>query len=182
MITRRCILAAVGAASLPLPAVAKTGDTPLPPPLFELGALPLVRTDGASVTLGSETGVGRAAMVSLWATWCGPCVDEARHLSKLRTKYAPEKLAILGINVDKAPDEKKVAAFFRRGNVNYTQLRGDPEGVYLAFRGSLPITLPRLYIFTPAGLPAAVFGRYSGGATLRQVDKAVEAAMNATAS
>ena len=43
------------------------------------------------------------------------------------------------------------------------------------------MTLPRLYVFTPSGTPASVFGVYSGGQTLKQVDKAVEAAMNGRA-
>jgi thiol-disulfide isomerase/thioredoxin len=181
MITRRFLMLA-GAAGFALPALvspaeAKKGDTPLPPPLSQLAALSLTHADGMPTTLGAETGAGRAVVASLWATWCGPCVDEAKHLSELRASYPQEKLAILGINVDKARDESKIAAFMKRGKVNYTQLRGDAEAVYVAFGGSPPITLPRLYIFAPDGRPTAVFGQYNGGKTLKDIDKAVAAAM-----
>lgn len=177
MITRRALMLAAGAAALPSPALAKIGDTPLPPPLADLASLALTRPDGSPITLGEETGLGRAAVVSLWATWCGPCLEEARHLARLRAKHAPDRLAIVGINIDSRRDETAIATFLRKGNVNYVQLRGDPPTVYQAFRGSLPITLPRLYVFDRVGAPTSVFGKYSGGKTLKAIDRVAEAAM-----
>jgi thiol-disulfide isomerase/thioredoxin len=181
MITRRLLILSAGAMALPLPAFAKKGDTPLPPPLADLSALALTRADGSPTTLGAEVRQGRAVIVSLWATWCAPCLSEAKHLSDLRKKHGEDRLVIIGINVDKTRDEKKIATFLKKGGVNYTQLRGDSEATYTAFGGSLPVTLPRLYVFTPNGTPTAVFGVYSGGQTLKQVDKAAEAAMNGQA-
>jgi thiol-disulfide isomerase/thioredoxin len=168
-----------GAMALAGPALAKKGDAPLPPPLGELAGLALMRADGTATTLGAETGGGRAAVVSLWATWCAPCLQEAQHLSKLRPRFAEEQLAIVGINVDKARDETKIAQFLSRGKVNFTQLRGDPDTIYKAFNGSPPITLPRLYVFALSGQPTHVFGRYSGSKTLKEIDRAVEAAAKA---
>ena len=101
MVTRRLLILAAGAMALPLPAFAKKGDTPLPPPLPDLSALALTRADGSPTTLGAEAGQGRAAIVSLWATWCAPCLSEAKHLSELRKKHGEDRLAIIGINVDK---------------------------------------------------------------------------------
>jgi thiol-disulfide isomerase/thioredoxin len=177
LITRRVLTLATVALAMPTPVFAKAGDTPLPPPLADLGTLTLTRADGSSTTLGDETGFGRAVVVSLWATWCAPCLEEARHLARLRGKHAPDRLAIVGVNIDSKRDETKIATFLKKGNVNYTQLRGDPLTVYQAFRGSPPITLPRLYVFDRSGTPTKVFGKYSGGQTLKAIDKAAEAAM-----
>jgi thiol-disulfide isomerase/thioredoxin len=177
MFSRRTVIVGASAMALAGPALAKVGDTPLPPPLAELGALALTRADGSATTLGAEAASGRAAVVSLWATWCAPCVMEAQHLAEVRGKYAAERLSITGINVDKARDEQKIAAFLKKGRVNFTQLRGDPEVVYQAFRGSLPITLPRLYVFDRAGNGIAVFGKYSGGKTLKEIDTAIASAV-----
>jgi thiol-disulfide isomerase/thioredoxin len=166
-----------GAASISLPAFAKEDHLPLPPPLAELSALALTRPDGAATTLGAELAPGNAAIISLWATWCGPCIQEAQHLAKTRTAYAPQTLDIIGINVERKRDEGKIAGFMKKGRVNYAQLRGDPEPVYTAFGGLMPITLPRLYVFDRSGRPTKVFGRYSGSKTLREIDQAVAAAI-----
>lgn len=177
MISRRWLMVAAGAAALPVPAFAKEDDTTLPPPFPQLAGLALNRSDGTITTLGAELAPGRATLISLWATWCGPCIQEAQHLARLRTTHPPETLGIVGINVEKKRDEQKIAAFMKKGKVNYAQFRGEPEKTYLAFGGSLPITLPRLYVFSAAGEPLAMFGRYSGGKTLKAIDAAVAAAL-----
>lgn len=175
MIARRTLLAAALAAT-PGVAFAQTEDgPPLPPSLDELNNLALTRPDGASTTLGASLHPG-ATVISFWATWCAPCIMEARHLGQMRTQIAPERLNIIGINIDRARDEARLAAFLQRGRVNYTQLRGD-LAAYQAFGGGAQILLPRLYVFGADGRPGAVFGRYFGGATLRQVDRAVERAL-----
>jgi thiol-disulfide isomerase/thioredoxin len=176
MITRRFLIFAGGAASLSPPALAKEDHLPLPPALGDLSTLALTRPDGADTTLGAELTPGRAGVISLWATWCGPCIQEAQHLSKIRTANAPDALDIIGINVERNRDEKKIASFVKKGRVNYAQLRGDPELTYTAFGGLMPITLPRLYVFDRAGRATKAFGRYSGGKTLKEIDAAVAAA------
>lgn len=148
---------------------------PLPPLLSDLAAVALTRTDGSQATLGSMLGPG-ATVVSFWATWCAPCVMEARHLAETRTRIARERLNILGVNVDRTRDESRLADFLRRGRVNYDQARGDLSA-YQAFGGGDQILLPRLFVFSSEGRPIAAFGRYFGGATLRQVDRAIEQAI-----
>lgn len=176
--TRRSLVLAVGALAFAGPAFAKKGDTPLPRPLSELGPLALTRGDGAATTLGAEVQPRRATVISLWATWCGPCIQEAQHLAKIRTAYATDQLDIIGINVEENRDEAKMEKFFKKGRVNFTQLRGDPQPTYLAFGGALPITLPRLYVFNRSGTPIAVYGRYDGAKTLKAIDASIALALS----
>lgn len=180
MISRRGVVGAgvgiVGAA-IAGPALAKPGDLSLPPKLSLLSPMALSRADGTATTLGENIAEGRATVVSLWATWCGPCSDEAAHLTGLRAKITAEKLDIVGINIDTKRDEQKIAAFLKRAKVNFLQLRGDPPSTYIGFGGQLPISLPRLYVFTPAGTPTKVFGRYDGRSTLKAIDAAIDAAV-----
>lgn len=176
MITRRVLMLA-GAAGLALPAWAKEGDTPLPPPLAQLKPLPVTYPDGAATTLGAELHDQRTTVISLWATWCGPCLSEMQRLAVMRAETPAEKLDIIGVNIDKKRDEKAITRFLTRGRSNFVQLRGEADAVYAAFGGSPPITLPRLYVFRPDGQPTAVFGKYSGGKTLKAIDAAVLAAM-----
>jgi thiol-disulfide isomerase/thioredoxin len=179
MTTRRRIIAGATLACLYGPALAKPGDLSMPPQLSELRDLSLATPGGAATTLGRHLATGTATVVSLWATWCGPCSNEAAHLAEVRSRISTERLNIVGINVDSKPDEAKIANFLKRSGVNFTQLRGESKATYLAFNGQLPISLPRLYIFVPSGAPAKVFGRYDGRSTLRAIDQAIETAMKA---
>ena len=171
MIVRRAFL--LGSASLALPASAFAAEDgpPLPPLLSALGALTLTRADGAPTTLSAELTPG-PAIISFWATWCAPCVPEARHLARLRAEIAPERLNILGVNLDRTRDEAAIARFLERARVNYAQARGD-AALYQAFGNGPQIALPRAYVFAADGAPVAAFGRYNGGATLRALDRAV---------
>ena len=39
-------------------------------------------------------------MVNIWATFCGPCLDEMPDLGELNTQYADQNFQIVGIVVD----------------------------------------------------------------------------------
>ncbi len=179
MFTRRMLIVTGAAAVFAPPAIAKADDLSLPPPLASLSSLQLTHADGSGTTLGAETLSGRATVVSLWATWCAPCLTEAKHLAKVRGRIPQDNLAIIGINIDRKRDEAKLDRFLKTAGSTFTQVRGESDAVYLAFGGSLPVTLPRLYIFNRAGAPTHVFGRYSGGKTLKEIDAAIAAAMAA---
>lgn len=168
-VSRRAILAALTPAEA---IAAEPASPPLPPPLSQLGGLPLALPDGAPTTLDDALGPG-AAVISFWATWCTPCLREARHLSGLRARHPPERLNILGINVDRDRNEQRIAEFLNAGRVNFTQMRGD-GATYAAFGQGETILLPRMFVFDATGVAAAAFGRYSGGVTLRAIDRAVD--------
>jgi thiol-disulfide isomerase/thioredoxin len=173
VISRRVVLSVGVAALVAQPAFAQgEGGPPLPPALGALSPTALTTPDGTPTTLGAHLRPG-PAVISFWATWCGPCVMEARHLARLRTRFAAERLNIIGINIDRRRDEARIAQFLERNRVNYTQLRADIDA-YRAFNNGEQILLPRLYVFAADGAPVAAFGRYHGGATLRAVDRAVE--------
>ena len=178
MISRRLVLA--GAAYAPLAACGALVpeanaeayiSPPLPPHLSGLGALALTRPDGTPTTLSAELSPG-PAVISLWATWCAPCVQEARHLARLRESYRPDQLNIVGVNVDRERDEARIAQFLEQGRVNFAQVRGD-AATYAAFGQGAALLLPRLFVFDAEGRPVAAFGRYFGGETLRAIDRAV---------
>lgn len=176
-VARRSVIAAALVASFSSRAAAQDGP-PLPPPLNELRAVGLTDTDGAAMTLGEALLPERASVISFWATWCAPCAAEARHLARMRERIAPERLNIVGINVDQRRVEARISQFLERAGVNYEQLRGD-LAAYQSFGGGAQIVLPRLFIFYPDGRPLTAFGRYVQFVTLRQVDRAVERAMAA---
>jgi thiol-disulfide isomerase/thioredoxin len=43
---------------------------------------------------------GKMVVVDFWASWCGPCMQEAPHIVQINQKYAPQGLQMIGISLD----------------------------------------------------------------------------------
>ncbi len=178
LITRRMLVLAMGAGLLAGAAEARDRPAaepapPLPPALAALAPLAMTDADGASTTLGAQLHARRPAVISLWATWCTPCLMEGAHLAVLRSAHPDDALDIIGVNVDRVRDEARMQRFLSGGMDSYVQLRGDADAVYRAFGGEGGLVLPRLYVFDRRGAPAAAFGAYAGNATFERIDRAV---------
>ena len=181
MLTRRqslAVLTAAVAAGIG-PAHGQTPQQPsLPPALDALTALQIRTPQGVVATLGDHLRPG-PTVIAFWATWCGPCLAEGRELARIRANVPPERLNIIGVNMDRneVRESDRLARFIQRARMNYTQLWGTVS-FYRAFNNpgeGAQILLPRLYVFSADGNPTAAFGRYDGGASLRAIDRAVDA-------
>ncbi len=75
---------------------------------------------------------GRVVLVNLWATWCGPCVEEMPSLARLQAKLGD--LAIVAVSED------------RRG----AELVEFPSSPSSAFKGSRSTSIPRTISRTPS--------------------------------
>lgn len=60
---------------------------------------------------------GRAVILNIFATWCGPCNREEPHLVEASVRYASRGLAIVGINDREADDT--VRAFRKKYSIPY---------------------------------------------------------------
>ncbi len=85
----------------------KVGDALLD---FELPTL-----DGG--TLSRADLKGKPAILTFWASWCGPCRQEMPALSEMYDKYRDEGLVVVGVNVDKVTPKAK--AFLRQTPVTF---------------------------------------------------------------
>ncbi|MCY3612577.1 MAG: TlpA disulfide reductase family protein [Gemmatimonadetes bacterium] len=88
---------------------------------------------GAPVTLDDFS--GKVVLLNVWATWCGPCVEEMPSMQRLYDRFSRDEFEIAAISVD-APGGSMDSS----GNVG-----GDPAG----FARDLSLTFPIL--LNPSG-------------------------------
>jgi cytochrome c biogenesis protein CcmG, thiol:disulfide interchange protein DsbE len=108
-------------------------------------SLPLF--DGSTFTLSESLQSGKPVVVNFWASWCGPCADEAPLLQDASRRYA-DRVTFVGVNVqDQDPD---ALAFMRKYGITYPNgssgagpisvqygMRGVPETYFIATDGRL---------------------------------------------
>jgi thiol-disulfide isomerase/thioredoxin len=111
-------------------------------------AFELKRLDGGRVTLRGLR--GKVALISFWASWCGPCLREMPLLSRLQRELGPEGLVVLAINVEGEVEKARVAG--QKGGEGLTVLLDD-GGVAEAYGAQ---TLPHLVVVDRGGSVAYV--------------------------
>lgn len=121
------------------PGVAAAGDDQLP----EV-TLPCLG-EGDDVALAGLR--GQPMVINVWATWCGPCREEAPYFQALY-EQAGEEVRVLGIDYDDPPPERALA-FADELGLRYAQV-ADPDALLKA-----PFGLS-------IGIPATVFVNAEG--------------------
>ena len=114
--------------------------------------LPTTVADFDSIVVGAK---GKALVVNLWASWCGPCRTEAPLLARAARRYPNVRF----LGVDSKDGAGAAKTFIRRYKVTYPNLF-DPDGDIadrLRLRG-----YPTTYVFDRNGkLIASVVGGIS---------------------
>lgn len=138
----------------PAPSEAPAATSAAPANVRTLPAAPLVTLDGQPADLSTIIR-GRAAVVSLWATWCDACLEEAGALNRLDAQATARGDALV-VGVAVGEPRATVAAFAREHGLTYARLVDED------FRLADALGQPRL----PATLVVDREGRivYRGGA------------------
>lgn len=87
-------------------------------PAFSLPAA----TDG--VVVNSETYRGKAMLITFFATWCAPCLQEIPALKELHAKFHPQDFAVVALSVDEG-GSGAVARLVKKAGINYQVLMAD---------------------------------------------------------
>lgn len=127
-----------GPEAAPTP-IAYESDAPLGnQPGERLPDFALDRLDGGTFELAAQR--GRATVINLWATWCGPCVKELPYFDALQAAH-PEDVAVLAIHSDLITDD--ISAYLANYDYGIAFAVDAEGGVIRAVGGStmLPQTL-----------------------------------------
>lgn len=113
--------------------VARRGDVVAP---FEIAGL-----DGTTLRVPTAY-AGQRVLVNIWASWCGPCIEEMPELDRFAREQGNNGVQVLGLALD---DAEAVRAFLTRIPVTYPIAIDTPGpadgGVRLGNpRGVLPYT------------------------------------------
>ncbi len=109
-------------------------------PDFSLGLF-----DGSTLTLSGALATGKPLVLNFWASWCGPCVDEAPAL-EAAARRAGGQVQFVGVNVEDV--DADALSFLKRYGISYPNGSGNAGAISVSYgmRG-----VPETYFIAPDG-------------------------------
>jgi thiol-disulfide isomerase/thioredoxin len=131
-------------------------------------------------TLKLEQYQGKAIIVNIWGTWCGPCRMEIPELMKLKDEFGDKGLEIVGLSLgheDITEPESEVKAYVTATKINY-DIGFFNAGMRTGLSNIAPIgAVPTSYLISKDGKIRAVF-QGAGPKTVEKLRAAVEKAVS----
>lgn len=81
----------------------------------------LINLDGKYIELNKETGNG-PVLLSFWATWCKPCLEEMSEFNKIYDEYKDKGFTILAISTDAEKSVAKVKPYIKSKGYSFMVL------------------------------------------------------------
>ncbi len=130
-------------------------DAPSPPPGIAIAALGdaipelrLPNLDGRTVVLPQDY-AGRPMLINVWASWCGPCIEEMPELQRYSDTQGDAGVQVIGLALD---DAESVRAFLQRVPVRYPIILDAPGPADASVRiGNRRGVLPYSVLIGPDG-------------------------------
>lgn len=108
----------------------------------------LEEVDNAGIAALKKNTSGKLRLINIWATWCGPCVQEYPSFIEIQRMYGGRDFEFVSISADKAKTRSKALEFLKKQQsavANYVYNSDDVyelvEAVDPAWNGALPYTM-----------------------------------------
>jgi peroxiredoxin len=124
------------------------------------------RTDVAGQSVRLSNYRGKVVLLTFWATWCPPCLDEIPAFSVWQQKYGASGLQVLAISMDESSAPVKSA--IGKYHVNYPVVMSDEKLVEL-YGGVLG--LPLNFVIDPSG---RIVARHQGKTNLKAMEDQIK--------
>jgi peroxiredoxin len=82
---------------------------------------------------------GQVVVLNIWATWCGPCIQEIPSLEKLYQEYGPKGLKLVAVSIDSKPGtpyvtEDSIRRFADHFGVTFDVLHDSTDALETAYQ------------------------------------------------
>ena len=124
----------------------------LPAPAGELSKVPGELPPGFSLPdlAGRQRSLdefaGKVVLVTFWASWCSPCIEEIPAILRLAEAMAERPFAVVGVNVGEG--ERRVQAAARRLGIRFPVLLDRDSATFKAWGADV---LPTAYVLDGLG-------------------------------
>ena len=128
--------------------------------------------NGAKSFLSAHMPKGKVYLISVWATWCGPCRAELRALQKVHCDWSADyDFEFIAISIDTPTDHPKIYSMANKTDWNFKIIH-DEYG-YLVRELDVS-ALPRLFLVDKAGNIVYEPKGYSNSA-LQKIEERIKA-------
>ncbi len=131
-------------------------------------------------TLKLEQYQGKAIIVNIWGTWCGPCRMEIPELMKMKEEFGDKGLEVVGLSLgreDISEPESLVKSYTTATKINY-DIGFFTEELRTGLNKIAPLgAVPTSYLISKDGRIRAVF-QGAGPKTIEKLRASVEKAVN----
>lgn len=109
----------------------------------DLPSVDLEYMDGKSIALKDVTNKNGVTIISLWATWCVPCLKELDAINDIYSEWQEEtNVQLLAISVDDSRTVKRVKSMVNGKDWDYTVLLDTNSDLKRALNASsIPLTI-----------------------------------------
>lgn len=109
----------------------------------DLPNVDLKSVDGKSVTLKNATNKDGITIISLWATWCVPCLKELDAINEIYSEWQEETdVELIAVSVDDSRTVKRVKSLINGKDWDYTVLLDTNNDLKRALNASsIPLTI-----------------------------------------
>jgi len=115
-------------------------------------ALELIDAAGVKDLAANDS--DKLRLINLWATWCGPCVDELPELVTIHRMYRKREFELITISLDQQTDRRQALETLTENHVsarNYLCTTADQDEVAAALDPQWPGPIPYTVLIAPGG-------------------------------